>query len=148
MQPRLTPSKESALSALTDPRREAFARAFVRCGNRAAAYRAAGFTGGRGAASQMAALAPVAARIVEVAQRRESIERAGLEDTIADLMAMAAGADALNSAAAFKEARLARLEAYRLGEALAAREADEVRPIDRELTEAEWDERFGHLYQR
>jgi len=136
------------LPALTDPRREAFARAFARCGNRAAAYRAAGFTGGRGAASKMAALAPVAARIAELAERRAKLERAGLEDTIADLLAMAAGADALNSAAAFKEARIARLEAHRLRETLAAREDDEARPIERQLTQDEWNEQFGYLVGR
>ncbi len=133
------------MPTLTDPRREAFARAVVRCGNLTVAYRQAGYIGGRGDASKMAARPPVAARIEEIARQREKIEGAGLEATIADLMAMAGAADALNSAAACKEARIARLEAHRLWSLWASREDNNRRPLERELTVAEWEARFGHL---
>jgi hypothetical protein len=52
-------------------------------------------------------------------------------------------ADVLKSAAGLKEARLARLEANRLWGLLQREEAQSRRPIDRELTLAEWTAKYG-----
>ena len=130
---------------LTDARREAFAQAYVRCGNQAAAFRQAGYGDHGGGASRLAAKAPVAARIVELRSLWEQTCRAGPEDTIAELMNLADAADGLKTVAALKEARLARLEANRLWNELQARPWEDYRPpLPPELTEEEWIAKYGN----
>lgn len=136
--------KNLPLPPLTDARREAFAQAFVRSGNKSAAYREAGYAGGRGGGAKLAAKAPVAARIVELEKLRGQTCAAGLEDTIAGLLALATAADALNTAPALKEARLAHLEANRLWTELTAYQDEESSALPPELTEAEWVAKYGN----
>ncbi|MGI8841705.1 MAG: hypothetical protein ACR2F8_13135 [Caulobacteraceae bacterium] len=126
------------MQPLTDARREAFAQAFVRLGAKSAAYREAGYRANRGGAARLAAKKPVAERIAELSRQYAQTCRAGAEETIAALMALAEAADALNTAAALKEARLARLEAHRLWTELGARQGQECRPLPPILTKEEW----------
>ena len=132
------------MPSLTDARREAFAQAFVQRGNKSAAYREAGYAGGRSGGAKLAAKAPVAARIAELEQLRERTSRAAPEDTIAGLLALATAADALKTAPAMKEARLARLEANRLWTELTAYQDEENSTLPPELTEAEWVAKYGN----
>ncbi len=132
------------LPPLTDPRREAWALAVAGGATKSAAYVEAGYVANRSGGTRMAAKAAVAARIGELVTRRETNGAAGTEETVAALLALAQAADAKTAAGA-REARLARLEANRLWKTLATPRAPRPRPTDREMTEAEWTARFGHL---
>jgi hypothetical protein len=131
------------LAPLFDTRREAFAQACARGAGRSAAYIEAGFTANRGNAAKLAARPAVAARIAELERLSDPAQRACLRDTIVDLVTLSDRADALKSAAGLKEARLARLEANRLWGLLQREEAQSRRPLDRELTLAEWTAKYG-----
>ncbi len=80
--------------------------------------------------TRLAASATVTARITELAERRETNCQAGAEETVVALLALAKAANTKTAAGA-REARLARLEANRLWQALAtprARRAPPDRP--------------------
>ena len=112
--------------------------------SKAAAYVEAGYAASRSGGTRTMARPGVAARIAELTAQREATHEASLATTVLELLALAKCADTASAAGA-KEARLARLEAHRLWEALERREEAESRPADRELTEAEWEARFGYL---
>jgi len=132
------------LPPLTDPRREAFARAVARGRTKAAAYVEAGYVANRSGGTRLTAMPGVAARIAELVAQREAADEASLATTILQLLALAKAANTATAAGA-KEARLARLEANRLWETLERREEAESRPVERELTQAEWTAQFGYL---
>ena len=86
--------------------------------------------------------AGVKARIAELAKQHASLRQANLEETLLALLDLATRIDAKTAAGA-KEARAARLEAHRLSGLLASvREAETWTP-PREMTEAEWEAKYG-----
>jgi hypothetical protein len=127
---------------LKNPGWEAFAQACARGQSQKEAYVAAGYS----ARSNDGPVAlfkreVVRQRIAELEGQNACLREANLEETILALLALAK-ADATTAAGA-REARVARLEAHRLAGLLAARrEAETWTPV-RELTEAEWDAKYG-----
>ncbi len=127
---------------LENPGWEAFAQARVQGQTMTEAYLTAGYKPSRGAASRLNAKPPVRARIGELLIQREALRKARLEETIVALVAMADRAD-LTNGAGLKEARAARLEAHRLCALLTQRRETEAWTPPREMTEAEWDAKYG-----
>jgi phage terminase small subunit len=132
------------MPALSNDRHEVFAQARARGMTQAAAYEHAGFRESRGAGSRLANDPVIAARITELAAELKEIGDCRLEATIIALLALARRSDLQETAAGAREARLARLEAWRLGDLLAARfPATADRPPPPPMTEAEWDAKYG-----
>jgi len=84
----------------------------------------------------------VKARIAELEAQHVSLREANLEETILAMLDLAANGDRKTAAGA-KEARTARLEAWRLSGLLAARREAEAWTPPREMTEAEWEAKYG-----
>jgi hypothetical protein len=84
----------------------------------------------------------VRARVADLARRHATLREANLEETILALLELATRIDPKIAAGA-REARAARLEAWRLSRLLTARRAAETWTPPREMTEAEWDARYG-----
>jgi hypothetical protein len=129
---------------LAKPTYEAVAQARARGLDNTGAYAEAGFRGkGRGSApGRVARRVEVVARIDFLAATATRLQQAGLEQTILALLDLAAETGAATAAAA-KEARLARLEAYRLACALDEGRARAALVPERELTEEEWVAKYG-----
>ena len=102
------------MPVLENPRHEAFAQARAGGAVLDDAYEDAGFAPDRGHASRLAAREDVAERVAEIKAERADLERASTGNVIAALLFMADGIKALESPVAFREARLALLDAQRL----------------------------------
>ena len=102
------------MAQLIDPLLEAFAQARAGGATWIKAYAQAGFEERPRHAYRLAGRRDVSERIDEIKRGRDPSERACLRDAITDLMAVADASVALKCAGGMKEARLARLEAYRL----------------------------------
>ncbi len=132
------------MPALSNDRHEIFAHARARGMTQAAAYEQAGYRESRGAGCRLNKIPGVAARITELAAEMLKIGDCRLETTIIALLQLARRTDLQTTAAGAREARLARLEAWRLGDLLAARSpATADRPPPPPMTEAEWDAKYG-----
>jgi hypothetical protein len=131
---------------LPNPRHEHFTQGLARGLTQVAAYAAAGYRPSSNGASRLAKQKAVIARIGELKLQRERVRQSGLAETIAALTILAERCAELTSAAAITEARLIRLEANRLGKALAIEEAEaalEPDPLDEDISQAEWLRRYG-----
>jgi hypothetical protein len=117
---------------LKNPGWEAFARAHV----------AGCLAKGASAPWRLFYRAGVKARIAELVTRQATMREASLEETILALLDLASGTDQKTAAGA-REARAARLEAHRLNGLLAARREAETWTPPREMTEAEWEAKYG-----
>ena len=84
----------------------------------------------------------VKARIAELAKQHATLREANLEETLLALLGLASRTDPKTAAGA-KEARASRLEAHRLGGLLVQRREAEAWTPPREMTEAEWDAKYG-----
>ena len=74
--------------------------------------------------------------------RRHELREARLEETILALLAMSTKVD-LTTGAGLREARVARLEAYRLREQLDERRPPAASMALRPMTESEWEAKYG-----
>jgi hypothetical protein len=131
------------MPALSNQRHEAFARARSRGANRTVAHTLAGYAPSRGAGSRMGKRDDIKTRVAELVKEDEAIREASLEETIVALLMLAKSTDAPNTAAGLKEARLARLDAWRLCGLRAARDGEAAITPPRAMTEAEWDAKYG-----
>ena len=127
---------------LENPGWEAFVQGRVRGLTITDAYVAAGHKRSRGAANRLDRLPQVEKRLAERLIQRQALGKAQTEETIVALVAMAEGAD-LKSGAGIREARVARLEAHRLCELLTREREAETWEPPREMTEAEWEAKYG-----
>lgn len=123
---------------------EAFARARARGLNLTDAYAEAGFAGkgNGGGSSGLAKRSEVIERIDFLVATAMQLQQAGLEQTIIGLLDLASKTGAASAAAA-KESRLARLEAYRLACELDETRAQAAYVPEREMTEDEWVAKYG-----
>ena len=126
---------------LEKERHERFARARAEGLGRTAAYRAAGYAADRSQASKLGRRPEVAARIAELRERDPDLASPGA--IVARLLRLADRCGALETAASFKEARLALVEANRLQMDLDAWAAQAPRVLPPELTEEEWVAKYG-----
>jgi hypothetical protein len=128
---------------LKNPAWEAFAQGRARGLSLKGAYIAAGYSAksSSGPAS-VHAHEEVKTRIEELVKQHALLHEANLEETIVALLDLAAKIDSTTAAGA-KEARASRLEAHRLNGLLAARREDAAWTPPRQMTEAEWDAKYG-----
>jgi hypothetical protein len=120
---------------LNDKRREAFAQERARGVKPTAAYAAAGYAPSRSGPNTVNRRADVVERVAELVVQLEALRKASLEETILAMLDLAAKADPM-SAASLKEARNARLDAYRLSALVTPWEREA--PPPRRMTTAEW----------
>jgi NAD(P)-dependent dehydrogenase (short-subunit alcohol dehydrogenase family) len=126
---------------LKNARWEAFAQGHARGLNAAQARGAAGYSA-RGAQWRVCYSRGVKARIAELLAQHATLREAGLEETILALLDLATRTDAKTAAGA-REARASRLEAHRLSGLLGTRRKAETWTPPPEMTEAEWDAKYG-----
>jgi len=132
------------MSQLKNPGWEASAQGYARGLSQQEACIAAGYSPkSNSAPGRIFSDEGVKARVAELAKQHDSLRAANLEETILAMLDLAATCDRTTAAGA-KEARAARLEAHRLSGVLATRrEAQAWEPMPREMTEAEWDAKYG-----
>jgi len=122
---------------------EAFAQGYARGLSQKAAYVAAGYSAGSNSApTRLFKRDCVKERIAELVAQHERLREASLEETILAMLVLATKGN-LETAAGAKEARTARLEAHRLRSQLTARREAEAWTPPREMTEAEWEAKYG-----
>jgi hypothetical protein len=125
---------------LPNPRHEALARACADDAGRAAARVAAGYS--PYGLDRFEHRPAFRARVAELRARAGATNAADLKETVLALLDLAAAGEQA-TAAARKEARLARLEAWRLNGLLEQRRQQEAWVMPRELTEEEWVAKYG-----
>jgi hypothetical protein len=121
---------------------EAFAHGHARGLGAGEAHASAGYSVNAGAVWRLSRRRAVKARVAELVGQHATLRAANLEETILALLDLAARADPKIAAGA-REARAARLEAWRLSGLLAQRREAETWTPPREMTEAEWDAKYG-----
>jgi hypothetical protein len=122
---------------------EAFAQGLARGLSKKAAYGAAGFAAAASnAPTRLSRRECVKERVDELMAQQALLRKASLEETILALLDLASKTE-LKTAAGAKEARAARLEAWRLSGLLSQRREAETWTPPREMTEAEWDAKYG-----
>ena len=95
---------------LSNPRHEAFAQARAKGALLEDAYQDAGFVPGHGHASRLALKSEVAARIAEIRAEDQDVSAATGRGLLAALLRVARAAEALDTAAGVREARLTLME--------------------------------------
>ena len=125
--------------------REAFAQARARGHDPTAAYVAAGYSPGGGGPSRVSGRADVKARMAELRVGRDALRKASLEETVLAILDLATRGDQ-TTASGRREARTARLDAYRLN-GLLAEERQSKSSISRylPLSHEDWMAEYGHL---
>jgi len=128
---------------LKNPGWEASAQGYARGLSQQGACLAAGYSPkSNSAPGRIFSDEAVKARVAELARQHDLLREANLEETILAMLDLAATGDRTTAAGA-KEARTARLEAHRLGALLAARREAQAWTPPREMTEAEWEAKYG-----